>query len=284
MRVTRWIVSLVLSTFLGLGCQPQEIVEGGKPNPKPVKTLISLSPSTTEIAATAGLYSQLKGRTAACNYPTTVAQTPVVAGVKPDYDKIAAIKPDLAIYDPNLFSATDIKKLEDLKIETFPIAANSVEEFIDALYRFGSRTGSETSVSTYVDRILDIMRRTQAEPVAKEVTCVILLPGRGGEHMVAGTESFQADVLKIARAKVLGPPGTKFVPLNAEQLIGWNPDFVVSAGDPTSLLQDPRFQSLQAFKNKRIRAINQDVVLRAGSRVDKFIEAAAQIVATQAKQ
>lgn len=284
MRVTRWIVPLVLSTFLGLGCQPQEIVEGGKPNPKPIKTLISLSPSTTEVATMAALYSQLKGRTAACNYPTTIAQTPVVVGVKPDYDKIAAIKPDLAIYDPNLFGAADIKKLEDLKIETYPITANTVQEFIDTLYRFGARTNSETSLSTYVDRILDIMRRTQSEPVSKEVTCVILLPGRGGEHMVAGTESFQADVMKIAYAKVLGPGGTKFVPLNAEQLVGWNPDLVITAGDPTSLLQDPRFQSLEAFKNKRIRAINQDVVVRAGSRVDKFIEAAAQIVATQASQ
>ena len=103
-------------------------------------------------------------------------------------------------------------------------------------------------------------------------TVVLILPGKSGEHLIAGTKSFPGDLVTSSGGKLVGPEADKYVPIDAESLLKLNPDVIVTGGAPDPLLHDPRLKALTAIQKLRIRGIsNQDLVVRRGSRVEKAI-------------
>ncbi len=147
MRIWRWIVLLLTATWL-VGCNPPDTVVGGKNRPYGTKIMVSLSPSLTELVRQTGMFMDLAGRTASCNYPPGLESVPVVmSGVKPDYEKIAKIKPHVIFLESDLFSAADIEKLSQTGAQIFKFKANSIDEFKDQIYRLGALIGSEKNFS-----------------------------------------------------------------------------------------------------------------------------------------
>ena len=120
-----------------------------------VHSIVSLSPSTTEIVADELGGPLLKGRTASDNYPQVyLPQVPIVASVKPDYEKIQAIAPDLIVYDSSLYNASDIAKIKGLGLKTFAVDAQTISDFDNEIYALGDLTGTQSTCSDYVDRIV----------------------------------------------------------------------------------------------------------------------------------
>jgi iron complex transport system substrate-binding protein len=107
--------------------------------------------------------------------------------------------------------------------------------------------------------------------------------------MIAGTGSFVADIVRKVGGEPVGPSGTLFVKANPETLVTLNPDVIIvngSKGDvagAVALSKDPRLQSVKAIKNGRIRAIESDVLLRRGGRVDLLISGIMRALAAPAK-
>jgi iron complex transport system substrate-binding protein len=254
---------------------------GGTELKDPARTIVSLSPGCTEVLAINGASKCLVGRTAACNYPPFVAQYPVVASVKPDWEKIKSAvhksngekgPPDLIVYDPALFNDQDVAQMTSItRLKPFPLGGDTVDQFETKLKELAGLYTGETFMSAYIDKIDTSVRGAKADPVQPEPTVALIMPGQGSEHMIAGTESFYDDEIRQATGKPVGPKGNNFVTLNAESLIQMNPDIVVTAGDADSFVKDPRFQSLAAIKNKRVISASQDAMIRRGARVDQTI-------------
>ncbi len=142
-------LSLILLAFAMAGCRKDEAVTISAPRPEKVYTsVVSLSPSTTEVVARFASGEMLKGRTAACDYPPPVKQVPVVASVKPEYEKIAKIKPDLVLYDALLYSESDVAKIKGTG-DTFAFTANTLDGFLDELAELGGLLLQETSVPSF---------------------------------------------------------------------------------------------------------------------------------------
>lgn len=263
----------LLVTFLLLfvaGCRPgQELPLGGKPAPKLYLRVVSLSPSATDLAET--LYTQqVVGRTASC---TRAQQAPIVmSGVKPDYEFIATLKPDVVVYDPDLFSESDLAKFKELNIQTFAFGGDTVDEFCKTLSEYARFTIAADKASEYVDKMQRERETAQATLPTPPVKAVMVIPGSGAEHMIHGQGGFIGDVLKAGGAIPIGPEGKIFVPLNAEWLIQQNPDLIITAGVPDAFLNDPRFKSLDAVKKKHVYGTNADITLRRGYNVDRFIK------------
>lgn len=266
-------IALLLLLSIGLaGCNPTGETIKWPARPKQYRTIASLSPSTTELAASMAYYLQLVGRTAACNYPPSVTSAPVVAQVKPDYEKLKAQSPGLVVYDKSIYNDQDIQQIKALGIDTFEFKATSIDEFGKEILQFGSLVGVETDASAYVDKIVAEKKAAEGDPIKPEPKVAVIMPGKGGEHLIAGVKSFQADVVKAAGGTAVGPDSDRFVPVNAEELVQLNPDMIITAGSPDTLMQDARLKSINAIKNVNVRGIDQDVVVRHGSRVDRFIK------------
>lgn len=291
MRVAlRTFPSIVLALLLVAGCKndPRESPTaegysfGGLQLDSPARTIVSLSPSATEVLLINGASHFLVGRTASCNYPPFYYKYPVImSGTKPDYEKIGKIlmdagakttKPDLFVYDPALFNDQDVAMMaQNSRIKPFALDGDSVDEFLKELTSLSGYYTAETTMSEYVDKIVTAEKEAQADPVTPKPTVALILPGEGSEHMIAGKDSFYDDEIRQATGDPVGPPGNKFVTLNAESLIQMNPDIIITAGDETSFVKDPRFQNLSAIKNGRIMVALADVAERRGARVDEFI-------------
>lgn len=245
-------------------------------------TVVSLSPGTTEIISMEFGSERLVGRTASCNFPASVEKIPIVTkGPKPDYEKLAEMKPDLIVYDPVLYNDQDVQKLKELGIDLFALKAGSLNEFEKSLYVFGSLTKSETNMSDYVTKIEGARGHANASNETAKPKVAVIMPGKGSEHSIAGLSSFQADLVRAAGGTPVGPAADRIVALNVESLIRDDPDIVVVAGDKKdreSVSADPRFQALKAVKGKRVFSFDPDIILRAGSRVDVAITKLAEVI------
>lgn len=270
----------LISTLFLVGCQRSTVV-GGRPPDKFYRVIVSLSPDTTELIGQFGFLSVLKGRTASCNYPRNVATVPVVCDVKPHYEKISAMRPDLIVYDDALFSDADKLKLKELGFELMPLKANTLAEFEDFLYRFGAITMSATKYSEYVDRIESARQLALANQPDSKPKVAILMGGEGGEYWVDGKQSFRAQIVGIAGGVPVGPESTRFQPANIEALVAMDPDVIIVSGKDQArpLLADPRLKSVSAVRRGTVVGIEPDVLLRTGARVDVLIKTINQYLA-----
>ena len=274
MRIVRSALLVAVALAL-VGCpKTQQNAVFGTPGPD-YKSIVSLSPSSTEVIARWCAYQKLKGRTAADKWPNYVGGIAVVVdSTTPDYEKIISLHADLVIYDPVLYSETEIAKIKELKVKTFAWDPKDIDAMIDLLYKIGAMTRSELKTSDYVDKIVAARAQAATQALKPPRTVALVLPGSGSEHMIAGTASFQAEELKAAGGVPVGPASDRFVPLNPEELVTLNPDAIVVAG----VLRDPKLQSIRAVKDGRVVGLNPDAALRRGGRVDQFIGAVAKFL------
>lgn len=281
----RLLVGIFAVLLIG-GCENPRHA-GGYLHPKPPRRVVSLSPSTSELL---GIYlpvGVLIGRTSSCNYPGNVTSAAVVGDVKPNYEKIAALKPDLVFYDASLYNEQEVQKIRSLGVDVFPLDVDSLDRFFLYLDALGSRIDQPMKVAEYSDKVFNARKIAQSAPPNPRPKVAVMLTGGG--YMIGGTKGFLADCIRAAGGEPVGPESNKFEPANLEALISWNPDVIVvgaapenmvtdSSGmtddDPTeadAVLKDARLKPIKAIQKGAIAAINQDVLLRAGSRVDKLI-------------
>jgi len=257
--------------LVAVGCKPGQEVVQFPARPKHYQTVASLNPGATEVVGSLAYQLKLVGRTAACDFPPSVTSAPVVAQVKPDYEKLKAQSPSLVVYDVNLFSADDIAQIKALGMDVFEFKASTVEEFADNVKQFGSLVGSEIEASLYADKMLQERRAAIAVGPKPAPRVAVVMPGKGGEHYIAGTKSFHADLARSGGGEAVGPEADRFVPINAEALIKLNPDMIVTIGPPDRLTSDPRLASMSAIAKGKVRGLDERMAGRMGYRVDRVI-------------
>ena len=271
MRTGAFLFALIALVAALAGCKDDANKVWGKENPERFQTAVSLSPGASEILGARLFGITIVGRTEQCNWPSVPKAPIVMKGVKPNFEQIAEIKPAIIVYDDQLFSAEDVAKIKELGIETFAITGNTVDEFTDCLFDLGTKMHGETSMSDYVDTIRAAVSQAEGAPPKRTLKVAVMMPGGGSEHMIVGTKSFLADVVRKAQGEPVGPDADKFVPANAEALVSMNPDVIFCVGKADQISKDPRLQSISAIKSKQVLPVNGDVFLRRGGRVEKLI-------------
>jgi len=270
------------------GCSDKQVQLPRRP--KFYRSIVSLSPSTSEVIASCGDIQTLKGRTAACNFPDNMMKPiPIVASVKPDYEAIQKIHPDLIVYDKDLYSDQDIEKLKSTGADFFFIDAVTLADYVKELYVLGSKLAWETRFNDYIARIDSERSTAAAAPYSPAPKVAIVLPGSNGDDLICGTDGFLGDIVKICSGVIVGPKGKQFVPLNAEAFVALNPDVIIVGGSKTDrnqpglVMADPRFKTITAVKQGRVKAMKSDVLLRRGQRVDELIKALHALMAPDTK-
>lgn len=268
------LVSLGLGVILLSGCGSDPITQvRDTTSPVLYKRIVSLSPSSTEIATRLG-YVEIVGRTASCDLPPQANVPVIMNGLKPDYEKIMALKADAVLYDHDIISESDLAKFKEMDLPTFDTGGgeNTVASFNQKLLELGVVTHGESALSDYVDRINKEISTAKGNAISPAPKVAILLAGEGAEHMIAGTNSFTADLVRNAQAEPVGPAAKNFVTLNAEWFKSSDPDVIFVPGDPSSVQNDPRFKTLKAVLNKRVAQFSPELLMRRGGRVESAIK------------
>ena len=274
---------LLLFAVVLSGCAAKSQTIGGIPRSGKAPRVVSLGPGTTEIIATSLDARLLVGRGESDNFPANVSAVPVVASLKPDFEKIKGSGANFLVYDADLFNPDDVKRIEATGAESFAFKAHTVAGFEKELYELAGKLGNETNVSAYVDRIERERSLAEGDEPSQRPKVAVVLDG--GKYL-AGTESFLADVVRIGGGTIVGPASDKFDAMSAEGLVSAAPDAIVlattkaaAAKDVAALRADPRFATTPAIRKGRVSAIDSDILLRRGSRVDKLIQSMHKIIA-----
>lgn len=270
----RVIIPVLLAFFAFAGCSPTNIISGGQQREKHYMSIVSLSPNTTEIICQMGMQSKLKGRSSDSNYPPSVGEAVIISnGRNIDYDKLKSLKPDMILVDKSIYTEAEMAKIKELGVEMLVLDPSSFDNVLDYYADISSVIGNEQGASDFIDRLLAVRDTAKEEMAGKEVTAMVV-NGTPSAPVVAGLKTFAADAIRSAGAEPIGPDSGKFENLTAEEVIRLNPMVIftpVLKGE--AFLKDPRFASVSAVKNKKVFEVDADVLLRAGSRFDKLIQA-----------
>ena len=141
----------VLLLVLLLGCDRPPVPAGptilrtdarGKRVAVPVspRRIVSLAPSTTELLFAVGAGGQVAGVTTYCDWPPEAAAKPKVGNIVLDYEKIAALDPDL-ILSAGTLNQQGTQTLEGKGFPVFAVDPGTFEEIGQALELVGEMTG-----------------------------------------------------------------------------------------------------------------------------------------------
>ncbi len=260
--------------ILFIGCQPSSSSKLKSTSIDQSIRIVSLSPSTTELIALYAGPKYLKGRTQSCNYPEWVNNIPVVAFIKPNYEKLAEIAPTHIIYDAHLYSTYDIQKLQVIGAKLIPVESTKLEDFFLWLTKIKAEFPHIFSPERYIyklQRSLD-HHSYPLHPRSNAIKVALLYEdGLYREYYMAGTKTFQADLLKKLGCNVVGPHSHQFEKMSTESLVSLNPDLIFTVEHPNVITQDPRLKSIQAVQCHQVYQIKADILHRIGGRVDQLV-------------
>lgn len=268
------IVMVLLTTGMMVGCTNTKEWGGQTHDGHPVRSYVSLSPSTTELvqAATGNAAQLVIGRTSNCDYPYNLPGKIVVSGTEPNYELIAELKPEIVIYEKDLYSEATIAKINELGFDTKPIETDSFAAFRKTLIDLAQASGSELTASAYLDSVennLDVLRTT----IKEGTTACAIIGGPTEGYLADGTSTLLADLFNRAHGKFLGPDASRYQPVGIEQIVQWNPDLIITTEQGMAgMLKDPAMQTIPAVKEGRIIGFKDAILLRDGARVDKLLE------------
>jgi iron complex transport system substrate-binding protein len=250
---------------------------------QPVKRIVTLAPSLTEIVFAAGAGKQLVAVSAYSDFPVEAKKLPQVA----DFSGVAlealiVQKPDLVIAWKSGNRESDLKRIRDLGI---PLYTAEVAKMIDVprvLRDIGKLAGTsaaaEQAARNFEMRAQALSDRFSARPpvrvffeIAREPLMTISHQHAIGEiiNLCGGINVF-GDSALIAFAPSL------------EKLVSLDPDAVIypAAAGASNSAPWSRYRLLSVWKKQRIYRIDADPILRPGPR---SIEGAEQVCAALEK-
>jgi len=111
--------------------------------PVPAQRIVSLAPHATELLFTAGAGKQVVGVAAFSDYPKEALALPKVSGgVRMDIERIAALRPDLAIGWLGGNARADLDKIQSLGIPVFIAEPRHLDALAETLIKLGQVAGT----------------------------------------------------------------------------------------------------------------------------------------------
>jgi iron complex transport system substrate-binding protein len=239
--------------------------------------IISLAPSVTETLFALGLGEKIVGVTTFCNYPADAATKEKVGDtLRPNIEKIVALKPDLVIASTSSQLEAFVKNLETASIPVYVSNPRNLKETIESIQKIGDVAGALTAATelTEVLRARVALVHSRIASQAKPKVFVML----GAEPLITiGGASFLNDlIIQAGGISISADDPGDYPQYSLETVIARQPEVIfLQAGDdklPERLRETP------AARNGRVFHLDDDLLLRPGPRiVDGLEQIAAKI-------
>jgi len=247
--------------------------------PQPVQRIVSLAPSLTETLYALGLQDRLVGDTDYCDYPEAAQKKTKVGGaINPNFEEIAALRPDLVLVIKSLNRYDTVRALDGLSIPVYATDPHTVDEIISSTQRLAEILGAPEAGSALAaameHRLSDLKQRLTPLPPRKVLFIVWAEP-----LISIGKDTFIADALHRAGAVSIVDSSQSWPQVNLEEVVKLQPEYLVFAtGHGENLAHDidtfsglPGWRLLDAVRNRKFAVIS-DVVNRPAPRIVTAIE------------
>jgi iron complex transport system substrate-binding protein len=234
--------------------------------------IISLVPSHTELLFELGFGDHLKGITNYCNYPPETQKIEQVGDLELDIEKIMILQPTLLL-DLNSMHRKYAMLFAQLGLNYVDIKISNLKEIASAARQIsrilGNPAKGEAFAENWLEQLAQIKQNhpTTAPKVYLEIWDTPM--------QAAGPNSYMGSLLAAAGAENIIEPGAAYPVVNSEQIINANPDFILLSYPLQGIegvISRPGWNTLNAVKNSRVTALEQDLFVRPGPRNIKAIK------------
>jgi iron complex transport system substrate-binding protein len=250
-------------------------------------SIISLSPTATEMLYAIGAGSQVKAVDSDSDYPANAPHTKLSA-YQPNAEAIAAYKPDLVIISNDIDGIT--AKLTALSIPVLDLpAAPNVSSVYGEFTQLGAATGHAAQARTEDQKLkADVSQIVSSEPHRSAPLTYYFELGTDPYYSVTDS-TFIGSLLSLLGMKSIADTASGaaaaggYPSLSAEFILKSNPDYIIlsdtgSTGGGQSaatVSARPGWSVLTAVKDKHIVVLNADIASRWGPRIVQLLQTVA---------
>jgi iron complex transport system substrate-binding protein len=247
-------------------------------------SIVSLSPTATEMLYAIGAGGQVKAVDDDSDYPKQAPMTKL-SGYTPNAEAIAAYKPDLVVISNNIDGIT--AKLTSLSIPVLdlPAAANLSQEYAE-FDQLGKATGHLTQAEQEVSKLKGEIAKIVASEPAHPKALTYYYEVSTDPYYSVTSSTFIGNVLSLLGLKSIADAATGaaasggYPSLSAEFILKSNPDYIIlsdtgSTGggqDAATVSSRPGWSVMSAVKDHHIVLVNADIASRWGPRIVDLLQ------------
>ncbi|MBN2851787.1 MAG: ABC transporter substrate-binding protein [Clostridia bacterium] len=243
------------------------------------ETVISLSPTLTEIVYALDMGSKLIGRTDWCDYPDQVFEVPSVGNMDiPNFEVIVSLNPDVVAVSL-ITNEETVKKLEEAGIKCVVIDEETTfEGAYGNITLMGTLLGADDKAASIVSdmkqKVADITAKLTG--VTPKTVYYIMGYGEYGDF-TAGAGTFISELIKMAGGINVADDTTDWS-YSVEKLVSHDPDVLIcSLWAPASGLKTTAgYMDLSAVKKNAVYTIDDNLIQRIGPRITDGLYAVAK--------
>jgi iron complex transport system substrate-binding protein len=172
-----------------------------------------------------------------------------------DLEACAALSPDLAILPMKVKDSAD--DLEALGIPVLFVNPESQELLTQMIRLVAAATDTEETAETLIS-FLETQENHLTEILSEADRPSVYLAGNSNFLSTAGNAMYQSDMIRLAGGVNVAAEieDTYWVEIDYEQLLTWNPDYIILASDATytveDVLADPNLAACAAVVNGKV--------------------------------
>ena len=243
-------------------------LEGGK-------RIVTLSPFITEAAFAVGAGAEIVGVSEYSDYPEAAKKLPPVSGaLGVSWEKLAALKPDLAFAWKDTLREGDLERYAQLRIPVFVLSGRRLNDVPRTLRAVAAMTGRSppAAAMSFELRVAKVRAANSGKPRVG-----VLLEIQHRPLMTVAGEHFMNDALAVCGADNVFAALPGVAPeVSWEQVMARNPQAIVGAGAPENE-KDFRDRwkdhpTLRAVKSGALVYVNGDHFYRPTVRLADGIE------------
>ncbi len=250
--------------------------------------IVSLAPSTTEIAFALGLAGRMAAVDTFSDYPQEAIGLPKVSTSPLNLEQIVELKPDL-ILAAGITSGDDVKRIVNLGLTVIVVGAPKMtfDSVMADIALVGKATGTESQAKTVnagIRQKLDAIRSKLADVKTRPRVYWELDATDPAKPFTPGPGSFVNDIIEFAGGtNIAAEAKSPYAQLNAEEIIATNPEVIILSdfayGTTVESVKARRgWWAIDAVKNDKVFPIDDNLVSRPGPRIADGVEAAAKLI------
>jgi iron complex transport system substrate-binding protein len=259
----------------------------------PATSIVSLSPSNTELLYAVGAGDMMVGRDSFSDYPEGVSDLPDIGGGYSEYnlEMLVDMDPDLVLA-AEINTAELVQSIEDLGITVFYISNPIVlDDLYTTIENVGILTGNEENAQQLIEQskqrvemVVDAISQVENTPVvfyeldATDPT----------KPYTPGPDTFYSTLINMVGGKNLGDSlSASWAQISLEELVLQDPDLIL-LGDavwgitPESVGEREGWNTLTAVQQGNVLPFDDNLLARPGPRLIDGLEALAQAIHPEA--
>jgi iron complex transport system substrate-binding protein len=244
--------------------------------PRQLRRVLGLAPSLTEMLFAVADTATIVARTQNCDYPAAALNKPVVNNYPMDYERLLALQPDVVFATDGIISMEVAAQVQKLGIPIYFQKYDSVADILQGIRDLGFLLQREAAATALADSLQAQLNQMKSAAAGTIRPRVLAITWRDPIY-VYGRNTLFTDKIAYAGGQnaVTELFAQPYPALTREYILQMNPDILLGGDfahmEKTFFSLYPELRRINAYQQKRVYAVDDDLMSRPSPRVVESI-------------